>query len=77
MARAVIPLRKQASPAPPGAQIRLQEFPMWITDFRLFWLVIGIIVAIKSLALVFRILNRLVDRLLPPAATARTAEPPA
>lgn len=48
---------------------------MWITDFNLFWLILGIVAAVKGLCLGFRILNRLTDRMLPPV-TANTALEP-
>ncbi len=35
----------------------------------LFWLIAGIIIAVRLIALLFRILNRIVDRLLPPLAS--------
>ena len=48
---------------------------MWITNFNLFWLILGIVAAVKGLCLVFRILNRLTDRMLP-SVTANPAPEP-
>ena len=39
------------------------ELPGW----NILWLVAGVVIAVRVVALAFRVLNRIVDRILPPA----------